>query len=71
MPAEARIVDEAAKALVELVPAELPESEMTDDELLSAIEDRHADAYQKPCEQLRPRVVNQWIGEYLKDLLGA
>jgi len=33
MPAEARIEDEAAKALVELVPAELPESAMTDDEL--------------------------------------
>ena len=74
MPAEARIEDEAAKALVELVPAELPESAMTDDvadELLSAIGDRHAGACQKPCERLRPRVVNQWIGEYLKDLLGA
>lgn len=41
------------------------------DKLLSAIEDCHAVAYHKLYEQLRPVVVNQWIGKYLKDLLGA
>ena len=65
---------EGVRNLVKEVLASLPEKLLTEDvtdEVLFIIEKNRREDYKKLVSQLGRDVVNQWIGQWTKDLLDA